>query len=53
MGTSPWFGLALGVLVLLIAAGSLRRGTPLRLSHYVFVGLGLASIVLSLLELLH
>ena len=53
MGTSPWFGIGLGAVVVALASSGLARRTSHRLSHYLFLVLGLLSILQSLLELVH
>jgi len=53
MGTSPWFGLALGLAAALVAARGLAARSPHRTAQYVLLGMGLLSLTLSLLELVH
>lgn len=53
MGTPPWFGLALGLVVAALAVRGLWAHTPHRASHYIFLGLGTLSMFLALLEILH
>jgi hypothetical protein len=52
VGTSPWFGLAVGSLVTLWSVWTLRHGAERRRVPYVFLALGLLSVLLSLHELL-